>query len=71
MVSRVEAGIDEPEWCLNIKKGVVSVLQLDMRQERPLSDVEPELADIVMQNRVAWDWGKSYDKAYRVLEVRH
>ena len=59
--------MEDPHYSVNIKKGVVSLLQLNLNQEGQIEDVEPRIADIILKNKFSYD--KNYDEAYRVMEV--
>lgn len=71
LVSRLESDISDPFWSVNIKRAVLNLLHVSLRQERQVSDISPEdfaeTTDFTLRNIINRD--RSFDKIFKVKEV--
>jgi hypothetical protein len=66
VVSKIECDSEEPEWSINIKKGIVNLFQLNLGQQNELDDLQPEIRDLILKNKISGF--NEQNKVYRVME---
>ena len=64
----LETETDEPYWSVNIKRGMLSFMQLDLMEEERVRVDSDELR-ILNKLNLATPPRRSQNKAYRVMEV--
>lgn len=71
LVSRLESDISDPFWSVNIKRAILNLLHVSLRQERQITDISPEdfaeTTDFTLRNVINRD--RSFDKIFKVKEV--
>ena len=71
-VKKVEVDPEEPYWSVNIKRGLLSMLQLNLNKERGTIDIDIE--DVPRHSRGIYDnellnRDITLDNIYRIMEV--
>ena len=66
MIISVEAPADEPVWSVNIKKGVIAMLQVNLNAVNQIEDADPAVAQMFMANTAKPAAGAKY---FRTMEV--
>ena len=64
----LETETDDPYWSVNIKRGLLSFMQLDLMEEERVRVDSDELR-ILNKLNIATPPNRSPNKAYRVMEV--
>jgi len=62
----VEAPADEPVWSVNLKKGVIAMLQVNLNAANQIEDADPAVAEMFMANTAKPAAGAKY---FRAMEV--
>ena len=66
----LETETTEPYWSVNVKRGLLSFMQLDLMEEERVR-VDPDELRILNKLNIATPPQRSPNKAYRVMEVQH
>lgn len=62
----VEVQADEPVWCVNLKKGILAMLQVNLYGAGQINDAHPAVAEMFMANTAKPAAGAKY---FRAMEV--
>ena len=65
----LETETTEPYWSVNVKRGLLSFMQLDLMEEERVR-VDPDELRILNKLNIATPPTRSPNKAYRVMEVK-
>lgn len=63
MIISVEASASDPVWSVNVKKGIIAMLQMNLKAANQIKDAEPAIAEMFMANTVKPAAGAKYFRA--------